>query len=342
MSTNTNTYTPCYTQQISDWDCAERLWEQSLWGYLRVNPEDHTIILTEPPLNPPEAREATAEIFFETFSVPALYIGVQAVLALYASLANTATSATQQLTGTVIDSGDGCTHVVPVVDGYVVGSAIKSIPIAGKDVTMFVQQLLRDRGEVPAGPLGMDAARRVKEGLSYVCSDMVAEFTKYDGDPGRFILQESLLGATPRKLFDVAYERFLGPEIFFTPSLYSTLDDSPSLPSLVDSVVQRSPIDARRRLYGNIVLSGGSTMFKNFGKRLQRDVKRIVETRRGAGGAPPDVKVVSHSLQRYAVWCGGSIMGAMPDFSAVAVSRALYEEVGASCVRRNAVFVDGA
>lgn len=29
----------------------------------------------------------------------------------------------------------------------------------------------------------------------------------------------------------------------------------------------------------NIVLSGGSTMFRDFGRRLQRDVKRIVDTR---------------------------------------------------------------
>ena len=29
----------------------------------------------------------------------------------------------------------------------------------------------------------------------------------------------------------------------------------------------------------NIVLSGGSTMFRDFGRRLQRDVKRIVDAR---------------------------------------------------------------
>ena len=54
---------------------------------LRVDPEEHAFILTEPPLNPPENREHTAEIMFETFSVPALHIGVQAVLALYAGFA---------------------------------------------------------------------------------------------------------------------------------------------------------------------------------------------------------------------------------------------------------------
>jgi actin-related protein 3 len=39
--------------------------------------------------------------------------------------------------------GDGATHIVPVADGYVIGSSIRSIPITGKDVTQFIQQLLK-------------------------------------------------------------------------------------------------------------------------------------------------------------------------------------------------------
>ena len=38
-------------------------------------------------------------------------------------------------------------------------------------------------------------------------------------------------------------------------------------------------LDVRRGLYSNIVLSGGTTMFKDFGRRLQRDIKKIVDTR---------------------------------------------------------------
>jgi len=52
-------------------------------------------------------------------------------------------SARGKMTGTVIDSGAGCTHVIPVSDGYVIGSAIQSIPIAGRDLTRLVQQLIR-------------------------------------------------------------------------------------------------------------------------------------------------------------------------------------------------------
>jgi actin-related protein 3 len=48
-----------------------------------------------------------------------------------------------EMTGVVVDVGDGATHIVPVADGYVIGSSIRSIPITGKDVTQFVQQLLK-------------------------------------------------------------------------------------------------------------------------------------------------------------------------------------------------------
>jgi actin-related protein 3 len=56
----------------------------------------------------------TAEIMFESFNVKGLYIAVQAVLALAASWTSNKVSE-QTLTGTVVDSGDGVTHVIPVV-----------------------------------------------------------------------------------------------------------------------------------------------------------------------------------------------------------------------------------
>lgn len=70
----------------------------------------------------------------------------------------------------------------------------------------------------------------------------------------------------------------IGPEIFFHPE-FSNPDFTTPLSEIVDNVIQNCPIDVRRPLYNNIVLSGGSTMFKDFGRRLQRDIKRSVDTR---------------------------------------------------------------
>jgi actin-related protein len=63
---------------------------------------------TEPPLNTPENREYTAEIMFESFNVPGLYIAVQAVLALAASWTSRVSSENKwkrrsQTTGTICD-----------------------------------------------------------------------------------------------------------------------------------------------------------------------------------------------------------------------------------------------
>lgn len=99
---------------VEDWDLMEKFLQQCIFKYLRSEPEDHYFLLTEPPLNTPENREYTAEIMFESFNVPGLYIAVQAVLALAASW--TAKNVEDRtLTGVVVDSGDGVTHVIPVV-----------------------------------------------------------------------------------------------------------------------------------------------------------------------------------------------------------------------------------
>lgn len=332
---------------VDDWDLMERFWEQAIFKYLRSEPEDHYFLLTEPPLNTPENREYTAEIMFESFNVPGLYIAVQAVLALAASWTSRQVGE-RTLTGTVIDSGDGVTHVIPVAEGYVIGSCIKHIPIAGRDITYFIQQLLRER-EVGIPPeQSLETAKAIKERFSYVCPDIAKEFAKYDQDPSKWMKKFDGMNSVTKQKFsvDVGYERFLGPEIFFHPE-FSNPDFTTPISEVVDTVIQQSPIDVRRGLYKNIVLSGGSTMFKDFGRKLQRDVKRVVDGRLKISEElslgrikpkPIDVQVITHHMQRYAVWFGGSMLASTPEFYQVCHTKADYDEHGPSICRHNPVF----
>lgn len=292
---------------VNNWDLMEKYWNHSIYHYLKCDPENHYFVLTEPPMNPPENRENIAEIFFETFNVAGLYIGVQATFALLGcdttiisediekkhkneDTREDQIKAIKSLTGMVVDSGDGVTHVVPICDGYVLGSNIKHIPIAGRKITRFMMDMIKDRGESIRTEDLLYAAMDVKEKYGYLCKDIVEEFSKfdekdYDDINKKYSLNSKFkkfegIGKISQKKFsiDLGYEIFLGPESFFSPEIIDK-DYTQSLDEVLDHTIQACPVDYRRRLYSNIVLSGGSTMFKNFDKRLEKTVQTRVEER---------------------------------------------------------------
>jgi len=250
------------------------------------------------------------------------------------------------VTGTVIDSGDGVTHIIPVVEGYVIGSCIKHIPLAGRRVTDFILNMLRDRNEqIPVDDQLM-IAKKIKESYCYVCPDLVKEYIKYDTDPTRFRKLTGINTKTNQKYeIDVGYERFLGPEVFFSPEIFDANFTTP-LPNLIDSTIQACPIDTRRPLYNYITLSGGSTMFKHFINRLQRDIRRLCDARYdetkkrfpGVEVKQVTTKVISHPFQRFAVWFGGSMLASQPEFLGYFHTKAEYAEHGPRIARHNQSF----
>lgn len=165
---------------------------------------------------------------------------------------------------------------------------------------------MRDRGEPIPAEDSMEIAQKIKERYGYVCKDVVKEYKKFDQkelDPttGK-IMQSNKFKKYSHKTssgttieIDVGYERFLGPEMFFHPEFMHN-DWRAPLDEIVDNSIQSCPIDTRRQLYENIVLSGGTTMFKDFDQRLNKQVQtrvddRLMQYQQLTGSAPKPIKV---------------------------------------------------
>jgi len=144
---------------IHNWDDMTAIWKYSFEDRLKIQPENHRILLTEAPLNPRKNREKMVEIMIEQFGFEGVHVAVQAVLTLYAQ---------GLLTGVVVDAGDGVTHVVPVYDGYSLPHLTKRLDIAGRDITRQLIKLLFHRGYAFNSTADFETVRQIKEKLCFV------------------------------------------------------------------------------------------------------------------------------------------------------------------------------
>ena len=78
------------------------------------------------------------------------------------------------MTGLVMDSGDGVTHIVPVVDGFSFPHLTKRLNVAGRHITAHLSKLVQQRGHA-SGILDMESMRCLKERACYVAAHLERE-----------------------------------------------------------------------------------------------------------------------------------------------------------------------
>ncbi|KDN34560.1 Actin-2, partial [Rhizoctonia solani AG-8 WAC10335] len=285
---------------VTDWDDMERIWSWVYTEELGTLSEEHPVLLTEAPLNPRANRDVAAQIFFDTFNVPALFTSVQAVLSLYAS---------GRTTGIVLDSGDGVTHAVPVFEGFSMPHAIRRVDVAGRPPPAITSKSwtqpshnCRKRSE--------GVVRTIKEKWCYVALNPVKEEKEIGGRWEEFKLPDG-------KAVQLGPERFKAPEILFNPELIG--QEYAGVHQVVVDSVNRVDLDLRKNLFTNIVLSGGSTLCKGFGDRLLNEVKKL---------ALKDVKIKIYAPpeRKYSTWIGGSILAGLSTFKKMWISAEEYQE----------------
>uniref|UniRef100_H3A4B0 Actin related protein T3 n=2 Tax=Latimeria chalumnae TaxID=7897 RepID=H3A4B0_LATCH len=292
---------------FTDWDDLQKIWHHTFCHQLRVDPQEHPVLLTETAGNSHQNRKQMVEIMFEVFNVPFAYVAVQAVLALFS---------TGRTTGLVFDSGDGVSLTVPVYEGYSLPHVMQRLHLAGRDVSECLRMLLQERGYFFRTTAEQEIVREIKEKCCYIAQgdaalqNLETHYTLPDG-----------------QVITIGSERVRAPEVLFRPELIGR--DHYGIHESVFHSVLLCDVDLRKTLVGNIVLSGGNTLFPGLPMRLQNEIASMAALDLSDG-----VHVVSPADRDFAVWSGGAALANLASFNSAWISREEYDEFGSDIVHR--------
>jgi hypothetical protein len=282
-------------------DAQEEVWQHSLKElshFLKDSTPEWSndyVLATEAPLNKVEYRERMVT-FFKAKNFKGIYVGSQAILAMYGY---------QEQTGLILDIGDGCTHIVPIFEGFALPHAIKRLDIGGEDITIYLGRLLTERednyGRRFVSSAEQEILRRMKERIVSIAPNDKAwqalnrkPYGKAGTRDNRDMSKKLCGSGSPcddaynNPLNDMGHytlpdgstisyadQRWRMYEPLFDPMLIGV--ESPGIQELMLQSIKMCDMDIRRRMYGQVLLSGGTCEAAGFGNRVEWELGELLE-----------------------------------------------------------------
>jgi actin len=275
---------PIRDRIICDFDAMEKIWSHSFKA-LKCKTNESRVILTESIQNPKGVREQMTVTMIEKFSVDGLHIGSSSIFSLFS---------TGRTSGIVLDSGYGGSDVVSAFEGYALPHTITKSSIGGEDLTMYLENMLKKHDST----IDTKSVQEIKKTLCYVAQDYDQEALMFDQSTDlnkNFTLPDG-------NTITIGKELIKCPEVLFNPELIDR--QTPGVNKAVEDAVQKLDMDIRTDLWANIILSGGTCMFKGLCNRMTKDLQSKFHYQ----------SVRTHQAERYSQWIGGAILGSLSSF----------------------------
>ncbi len=250
---------PVSRGEIMDWESYYEILNYIFYSLLRIEDlSQYPMFYCESPFMHKETKEYIARLFFETHRINSLIMMPTPLLSLF-SVGLT--------TGLVIESGDGLTWIVPIINGTIVQHAVQKLPLAGIDVNQNLKSLLMREGVSIASSAADEIIQEIKEKNCYFVLD--ANKPIKSGDMFGVPMPDGSSINVP------TYILYQAPEVLFNPAMlgYSNVMNIPQaiLTSLrnIDSLYWYD-------LLSHIVFSGGNLSYSGFQERFEAELDLVL------------------------------------------------------------------
>uniref|UniRef100_A0A1D2A4J3 Actin-related protein 4 n=1 Tax=Auxenochlorella protothecoides TaxID=3075 RepID=A0A1D2A4J3_AUXPR len=352
---------------LEDWDALEALYNHAFKDQLRLDLKEHPLMLGEPSNTPRPVREKQVELLFERYDTPAVFLAKNAVLSAFSTGRQTALVVDAGHAQTMVAAvHDGYVLQKSVIRSPLGGALLTrclmhSVQSGGTrihprfdfqrvetvpgqfEVKYEARKYRGPDGELHAVTATDSYRRHTVLSIAQDLKDAVCRVSDGPFDPEENANIPQVTYELPDgQEIQVGADRFAVPEALFNPGLLARYgaegapDDAAPAPAplqaAVNECVARCDVDARRELYANALLTGGTAGFASLRERLEREVTE-------AAPALARVKLVSPSNpveRRYSVWIGGSVLASLGSFQQMWMSKAEYAEYGPGLIHKKA------
>ena len=256
-----------------------------------------SVVMSHPVVWDETALETLNSLLTETLSIPAVTLLPSCVLALFAS---------GRTSGLVVEGGAHDFVITPIIDGTPVLDGIRVLGLGGCDLDQAMhQQISPILADDPEYASKTDAERRnvardVKEKLGYVALDYDTECASSAADNSTVWLSE---GSPDQTRPSIGRPRFAVPELLFSAS-------PSSLPALIAESISACHPSDQPSLWGNCLLSGGSSLFPGLDTRLHSELSELSKHHTPHHTPHHTVNIIAPPERALSPWIGGSILAA--------------------------------